>query len=282
MTSPPPQTRTADDEEPEPIMSHQPELPHGTMHFRPLVLCYHAVSVSWMDPLAVSAVTVERQVRRLIRRGYRPVAAADTLANDRRTMHVTFDDAYRNIAPALDALERLRVPVTVFSCTDHAQDGRRLDVPELRHRAPRESRELDTMTWDTLRELADRGVEIGSHTVSHPHLPTLDDAELASELRSSRERIEDELQRPCRFLAYPYGEDDQRVHAAAREAGYSAAFTLSPPDGRTDVFALPRIDIYRGDNAARFALKTAPGRRSLVALTHVLRRARRVADRRVG
>lgn len=247
------------------------------MRFRPLVLCYHAVSDTWIDPLAVPPATFERQVRWLVRQGYRPVSAADTLANRRRTLHVTFDDAYRNIAGALRALDRLKVPTTVFACTDHAQDGRCLDVPELRHRAPPSSRELDTMSWETLRELAERGVEIGSHTASHPHLPTLDDTELVRELCSSRERMEDELRRPCSFLAYPYGEDDRRVRAAARAAGYTAAFTLDSPDGAADPFALPRVDIYRGDGAARFAMKTAPGRRQATALTRALRSARRLA-----
>jgi peptidoglycan/xylan/chitin deacetylase (PgdA/CDA1 family) len=88
------------------------------------------------------------------------------------------------------------------------------------------------MPWATLPELASRGVEIGSHSVSHPHLPQLTDAELRRELVDSREQIEAEVGRPCRFLAYPYGDDDARVHAAARNAGYRAAYTLRRTGGR--------------------------------------------------
>ena len=64
------------------------------------------------------------------------------------------------------------------------------------------------MTWDELRALAERGVEIGSHTLTHPHLPLLSDEELLRELGDSREQFEAELNRPCRYLAYPYGEND--------------------------------------------------------------------------
>ena len=87
------------------------------------------------------------------------------------------------------------------------------------------------MDWDELRSLADDGIEIGSHTVSHPHLTRLDDATLRLELVDSRERVEDEIGRPCRFLAYPFGEEDGRVRRAARDAGYEAAFALRT--GRT-------------------------------------------------
>ena len=76
------------------------------------------------------------------------------------------------------------------------------------------------MTWDELRSVVDRGFEVGSHTASHPHLPELTDSELDDELRRSKERLEDELERPCHYLAYPFGEQSPRVRAAARAAGY--------------------------------------------------------------
>src|SRR5215208_6892216 len=162
------------------------------MPFRPLVLCYHAVSDLWTDPLAVSAEALERQLGLLLRARLRPVRADGVLDNRARTLHITFDDCYRNVLDAVPVLERLGVHATVFACSGYAGDGRPLDVPELADRRGAHPDELATMTWDMLRELAERGVEIGSHTVSHPHLPELEDAELAAELRDSRERIGDE------------------------------------------------------------------------------------------
>ena len=87
------------------------------------------------------------------------------------------------------------------------------------------------MDWDALRGLAERGIEIGSHTVSHPHLPLLGDVEVQRELRESRKQIEDELRRPCRFLAYPFGDEDARIRAASAAAGYEAAFGAPGPRG---------------------------------------------------
>ena len=233
------------------------------MRFRPLILCYHAVSEGWDDALSIPPQTVEKQVRAVLRAGFEPVSADGVLANRRRTFHVTFDDAYRSVADVLPALRRLGAKATIFACSGYAGDGAPLLIPELRERTGGEAANLATMPWDELRDVAASGVEIGAHTVSHAHLPELPDAALQRELRESRERIEDELGRRCRYLAYPFGEDDERVHAAARDAGFSAAYTLSGARRPIDLHALPRVDVYRADGMARFAAKISPFHRPL-------------------
>jgi peptidoglycan/xylan/chitin deacetylase (PgdA/CDA1 family) len=229
---------------------------------QPLVLCYHAVSDTWEHSLSVRPAAFERQLRFLVRL-YRPVAAAEILRARGRLLHVTFDDAFRSIDAALPALERLGVPATVFACTDLADEGLPLAVPELAADAAAHPEELATHSWERLRELADRGVEIGSHTCSHPHLPRLGDDELDRELRESRTRLEDELRRRCRFLAYPFGDEDGRVRAAARRAGYEAAFALPGDVAAPDDFAVPRLGVWRRDTHPRLATKLvlAEGRR---------------------
>ena len=97
-----------------------------------------------------------------------------------------------------------------------------------------------------------------AHTVSHPHLPRLSDAELDRELRDSKAELEDEVGTPCRHLAYPYGEEDDRVRSAARRAGYDAAFAVDPGRGPTDRFAVPRLAVYRHDTMVGFRLRTSP------------------------
>jgi peptidoglycan/xylan/chitin deacetylase (PgdA/CDA1 family) len=220
------------------------------------VLCYHGVSDSWNHQLAVTTGAFERQLQALLRRGYRPVPAAETLTGHGRRLHITFDDAYRNVASAVPILERLEVPATVFACTDYANDGRPLDVPEVAAAAAADPEHMATMDWEALRELADRGVEIGSHTITHPHLPSLGDAELDRELCDSRSELEERLGRPCRFLAYPFGDDDDRVYRAAERAGYEGAFSLRGA-GRSDRFAIPRVDLYRKDSSLHVWLKTS-------------------------
>ena len=225
---------------------------------RPLVLCYHAVVEGEPQRLAVRRGTLESQLRSLLHRGYRPVNAADVVESRGRLLHVTFDDAYRSVVGALPLLGELGVPATIFACTGYARDGRPFDVPELREDAATDPAAFETMDWEALRAAAASGVEIGSHTVSHPHLPRLSDAELDRELRESKSELEDELGAPCPHLAYPYGEEDDRVRAAARRAGYDSAFAVDPGRGRSDRFGVPRLAVYRHDTTLGFRLRTSP------------------------
>jgi peptidoglycan/xylan/chitin deacetylase (PgdA/CDA1 family) len=205
----------------------------------PLVLCYHAVSSTWEHRLSIHPQLLVRQVRALARF---------------RRLRISFDDAFRNAATVFPDLERLGFPITVFICTALARNGSPLSIPEL---AGDDPDELATMGWDELRSLADRGIGIQSHGVSHAHLTQVSDDELRAELVDSKAEIEDELGRPCDELAYPYGEHDERVHAAARAAGYARAFALwdAPKDDR---YAERRLDLYRRHTPARALLMTTP------------------------
>jgi peptidoglycan/xylan/chitin deacetylase (PgdA/CDA1 family) len=225
---------------------------------RPLVLCYHAVVEGEPQRLAVRRDSLESQLRSLLRRGYRPVTATDAAEGRGRLLHVTFDDAYRSVGGILPVLAELGIRATIFACTAYATDGRPFDVSELREDAAAHPAAFATMDWEALRGAASSGVEIGSHTVSHPHLPRLSHAELDRELRESKTQLEDELGAPCRHLAYPYGEENDLVRAAARRAGYEAAFAVDPGRGRSDRFGVPRLAVYRHDTTAGFRLRTSP------------------------
>jgi peptidoglycan/xylan/chitin deacetylase (PgdA/CDA1 family) len=203
------------------------------------VLCYHAVSPTWEHRLSLTPDLFRRQLRAMRLLG--PV-------------HVTFDDAYRNIESTVDELVAQGIPVTIFVCSGYAdRDGAPLTIPELATDDPAELEQLSTMDWDDLRRLRDRGVTIGSHAVSHPHLPALSSTEVERELRESKQRIEDELDVRCEDFAYPFGQTDARVRSLVREAGYERAFSLLADPG--DPYDLPRVDLYRWHSAARGVLK---------------------------
>jgi peptidoglycan/xylan/chitin deacetylase (PgdA/CDA1 family) len=235
---------------------------------RPLVLCYHAVSDTWHHRLSISADALEEQLTYLIGHGWRPVRADPAATGTGKLLHVTFDDALTSVRNALPVLERTGAKATVFACTGYADDGRALAVPEL---AGEPTHELETMRWDELRELVERGVEVSSHTVSHPHLPSLSDAELAAELRDSKQQLEDELGRPCNVLAYPFGDCDERVRVSAALAGYEVAFGLPGDATGRDPFEVFRVGVWNGDSPRKVAFKANGLVRSPAALR--LRRA---------
>ena len=61
------------------------------------------------------------------------------------------------------------------------------------------------MTWDDVRWLAAQGFDIGSHTCTHADMGAVSLQDAERELRGSRERLEQELGRPIRLFAFPYG-----------------------------------------------------------------------------
>jgi peptidoglycan/xylan/chitin deacetylase (PgdA/CDA1 family) len=226
-----------------------------TSSFKALVVCYHAISDRWEHALAIRQKVVERQLADLLARGYRPVSAEQVISGRAGFLHITFDDAYRSIVALLPTLQRLGIPATIFVSSDYADEGRALAVPELAAEAAAQPAELETLDWSGLRDVAQRGLAIGSHTLSHAHLTRLSDAELKRELRESRERVADEIRRPCRFFAYPYGEHDSRVRSAVKAAGYEAAFALHRSARPFDPYSVPRVGLYRRDGRLRSRLK---------------------------
>lgn len=228
----------------------------------PLVLCYHAVSERWPASLSVTPDAFERQLRLLSRRGFKgdTFERAVTQGSDGRTVAVTFDDAYRSVFElARPILDEVGFPATVFVPTDYpasptqpmAWDGidKWLSGPY--------ERELRPMSWEQLGVLAETGWEIGSHSCSHPRLPSLTDEDLARELIESRSVVAERLGRPCGTLAYPYGDHNERVVEAARAAGYAAAGTLPGRFAHTQRLAWPRIGIYHVDDERRFRIKAS-------------------------
>ncbi len=234
-----------------------------------LVLCYHAVSERWPADLSVPPAALERQLGLLADRGYEGVTFTEGVTGNRpeKAVAVTFDDAYRSVLTlAAPLLARLGWPATVYVPTDHAGTEGPMSWPGIDQwlGGPFEQ-ELIAMSWDELRGLAAVGWEVGSHTCSHPHLTKLEDGALEHELRHSKALCEERLERPCASIAYPYGDHDARVAAAAREAGYSAAGTLPSRMDSRDPLRWPRVGVYHGDDLRRFRTKVSPFVRGLRA-----------------
>jgi peptidoglycan/xylan/chitin deacetylase (PgdA/CDA1 family) len=229
-----------------------------------LILCYHAIASGWKDPVAVSEARFASQVGLLRRLGYRGVTFSDAVLGEAegRRVAVTFDDAFRSVLErALPVLDAAGWPGTVFAVTGHAEDGAPAAWPRLDVwlGTPHEA-ELATLDWDGLARLRDAGWEVGSHTVSHPHLTALAPGEMAAELTRSRDAVIARLG-SCASLAYPYGDVNEEVVDAAREAGYDAAAALPARLHEARSHEWPRVGIYNVDRLPRFMTKIVSVRR---------------------
>lgn len=97
---------------------------------------------------------------------------------------------------------------------------------------------------------------IGSHTVSHPSLPTCTLQQVEFELHQSQKDLQEITGQPVDLFAYPYGHYNLSVAEAVRQAGYRAAFAVDPLPVGLSHFEIPRVGIYASD-PAYLSLKTS-------------------------
>jgi peptidoglycan/xylan/chitin deacetylase (PgdA/CDA1 family) len=119
--------------------------------------------------------------------------------------------------------------------------------------------EAPTLTADEIKKLSAGGIEIGSHTVTHPALSSLGRADAVEELTASKKTLEAALGRRVRFLAYPFGASQHfnaEVEDLTAKAGYEAALTTVPGinGSGSNLFAVKRLGVY-DDPPAIFAVK---------------------------
>jgi len=123
------------------------------------------------------------------------------------------------------------------------------------------------MTSAQVRGLHDAGMTIGAHTVTHPILAEVSDAEARDEMATSRAQLEEITGAPVRVFAYPTGRpvrDYRPQHAAmAREIGFEAAVSVAWGAARPgdDLFQIPRFTPWDRPNW-RFGLRLATNRLS--------------------
>lgn len=103
-----------------------------------------------------------------------------------------------------------------------------------------------------LRMMANEGVSIGAHTLSHPMLSRMTDAEAEDEIAESRSRIEGVAGREVWALAYPFGNAQavgQREACLAKKAGFKCAFR-NVEDANAEPYLYPRVHVGFGMSAA--------------------------------
>jgi peptidoglycan/xylan/chitin deacetylase (PgdA/CDA1 family) len=117
------------------------------------------------------------------------------------------------------------------------------------------------LTWDDVREMHALGMTIGSHTMTHPNLPSAGIAAARTELSASRARLEQETNAPVTMFSYPNGGADRYmtpdVRNAVRDAGYAAATTSRNAFAtvESDPYALERIEVEERLEDLVFALE---------------------------
>ncbi|MHA7279453.1 polysaccharide deacetylase family protein [Arthrobacter sp. MDT2-2] len=214
----------------------------------PPVFMYHSISPSSLpDPhrLRVHPDRLDRHLRLLRRLGLRGVSLSELLrAQDqgkaRGLVGLTFDDGYTDyLEHALPALLRHGMTSTLYAVAGRIGGSNEWDD------GPR----LGLLDRDQLRAVAAAGQEVGSHTMTHPHLAGAGADVLIAEIGGSREVLQDLLQAEIASFCYPYGEFDDAAAAAVRAAGYDHGCVIGDYEPG-DRFTLPRCYISPRDTSA--------------------------------
>lgn len=215
------------------------------------VIMYHKIDDnSATSALSVSPQSFERQMNFLKKHKYNVVPVMEIVRMLRNRSHIpsktiaiTFDDGYENnYTYAYPVLKKLDLPATIFVVTDWVgRDG--------------------YMTWDQLREMIQNSkITIGSHTKSHPHLPSLNDGEIGGELHSSKVILEEKLNKPMEILSYPGGGFDEKTLARVKMHSYDGAVATNPGKKyrNDDPYAIKRLRISKtSDNLFVFWIETS-------------------------
>ncbi|THJ68773.1 polysaccharide deacetylase family protein [Arthrobacter echini] len=214
----------------------------------PPVFMYHSINPSERpDPyrLRVHPDRLDRHMRFLRRLGLRGVSMAELLhaqerGRARRLVGLTFDDGYTDFTEyALPVLERHGMTSTLYVVTGRL--GRTNEWDE----GPR----LGLLNAEQVRSVAAAGHEVGSHTMSHPHLAGAPPEVLRTEIAGSRDVLQDILQSEVPGFCYPYGDFDDAAADAVRAAGYDYGCVIGDytPGDRA---VLPRCYVSPRDTPA--------------------------------
>jgi len=206
-----------------------------------------------------------RQMDTLLRHA-KPLAAdyRQPLQPGQHHVVVTIDDGLlSSIENAIPELVQRRIPVVLF-----ALPGLLGTVPRWAEFGTDSIGKEIIATADRLRELPRDLITIGSHTMTHPLLPSLSEDESKFQLIASRAELEKLLNREITLFSFPYGEFSDPLIQLCREAGYQRVFTVLPIPALTDPreFVTGRIAVNPTDWGLEFRLKILGAYRWLPAV----------------
>ncbi|MFI5387356.1 MAG: polysaccharide deacetylase family protein [Fimbriimonadales bacterium] len=234
------------------------------------ILMYHRIGIPKQGSIVsgqyVSSDLFEKQLRFLARRGYKPMSLTNFVASLRqpedclKPIAITFDDGYESVyTHGLPVLTRHAMTSTVFVVAGHlgttnAWDEEKGDVSEC------------MMGVDQVLDAQAVGMEIGSHTSSHPDLLLCTEEQAIDEIGGSKRLLENILARAVEWFSYPYGRESERIRSLVRSAGYIGACGTrrSLNTFRTNRYSLARINMRATTTIPWLIYKLARARREQI------------------
>jgi len=168
---------------------------------------------------------------------------------------VTFDDGLEGVLDhALPELEKRAIPATIFIVTETMGEYAKWDDMGAADAVGQKA-----MSLQQLQLLPAELITIGSHSMTHPFLPSISKDEIRQEVLGSRTKLEQLLKREVRLFSCPYGVFNSVVVESCREAGYERVFTglATMAFSEPNEFVTGRVRTTVSDWPIEFRLKLA-------------------------
>ena len=226
------------------------------------IFMYHSIGTppagALMPKLYVEMEEFDRQCWLLRRLGIRGVAMGEGLQSMRagapkKLAVLSFDDGYTdNLTHAAPILRSYGFRATCYIVSGAIGAYNTWDADLLAVKKP-------VMDPAAIGQWLEAGNEIGSHTVTHPHLNQLEREQAAYEISESRLQLQRVTGTAVEHFAYPFGDYDEQSVELVRAAGYVSAVTTrrGPALPGSDPLRLPRISVNRGRGLFKFGLHAA-------------------------
>ena len=189
------------------------------------VLSYHNFSPDRStNRMTVTRAAFESQMNFLKEKGYRVITLGQLLdfldfkgQIPPKSVVITIDDGWRSSYEiALPILKKYGYPATLFVYTGLIVGSSK------------------TLSWELVREMAENGIDIQGHTVTHRTLTLINKGEsfkeyfdaIERELSESAKIIKAKVGKDIKYLSYPDGETNHLVIELARKDGYLGSFTV--------------------------------------------------------
>ena len=180
------------------------------------VLYYHSVNDSVDNEVTISPSLLKKELEYIKNQGYTTLSLKEVenyiLTNQpipEKSILITFDDGYMdNYYNAYPILKELNMKATIF-CITSELDGSYY------------------LSEDAIKEMSKNNIDIESHTLNHPHLNSLTYDEQLKELTESKAKLENITGNKITAIAFPFGDYNEDSIKAAKNSGYTLAFTTN-------------------------------------------------------
>lgn len=167
-----------------------------------------------------------------------------------RVAVITFDDGFLSVYQnAMPVLNHFGFTATNYFVVHEIAGKNNWDTPKAQRAA--------CMNMEQIKQWISSGHEVGSHSLTHPHLTTIDDETALNEINISKQFLTEKLGVDVLSFAYPYGDENQTICNHVKQAGYYNGVTTKRgrANKTNNVFELPRHSIRRNDSIFHFLLK---------------------------